>query len=388
MRSSTRHSVSQQGFGLVELMVGMVIGLIVTAVIYQVISNFEGVKRSTTSAAGAQVDAAFALSAIDRAVRAAGWGMPNADTHGCGVFQTYHDDGTTQGAVPGFPQTPVRIVDGGDEPGASDTITVLWGSSVRANVPNRLLPAKVILDSLDPAEVELHPQSGVALSGVGGFGWLADWNSVDNVTVCTLVRITASSQNPALLTSVVLSHAPAEGSAAAPNYNATRTWMIEADWYRAFEENPRLYDLGALTQRTFSVVDGVLQSQDYFSSSETTQLVSNVVALKAWYGISDDGEQPVAAWVRATAGAGGNWANPPLDDFKRIKAVRLAVVVRSPLKERADPEGACAVTTAAPVAWPGGPVIDLGNDPEWQCYRYRVFETVVPLRNVLWANLT
>lgn len=387
MRSPRRHRASQQGFGLVELMVGMVIGLIVTAVIYQVISNFEGVKRSTTSAAGAQVDAAFALSAIDRAVRAAGWGMPQADKHNCDVFQTYHDDGTTQGAVPGFPRTPVRIVDGGDAAGASDTITVLWGSSVRANVPNRLLPARVVLDSLDPAEVELHPQSGVALSGVGGFAWLADWNSVDNITVCTLVRITASVQNPALLTSVVLSHAPADGSAAVPNYNATTAWMTGAGWYRVFDENPRLYDLGALTQRSFSVVDGVLQSQDYFSSSATSQLVSNVVALKAWYGVSDLGEQPVTAWVRATDGAGGNWADPTSEDLERIKAVRLAVVVRSPLKERADPGGACAVTTAAPVAWPGGPAIDLSDDPDWRCYRYRVFETVVPLRNVLWANL-
>lgn len=380
-------SGSQQGFGLVELMVGMVVGLIVTGVIYQVLSNFEGVKRSTTSTAGAQVDAAFALSAIDRAVRAAGWGLPSADVHRCGVFQTFHDDGTSQGPVPGFPQTPVRIVDGGNAAGASDTITVLWGSSVRANVPDPLLQ-NVRLDSLDPAEVDLQPRSAVALSGVGGFAWLVDENVADNVTVCTLVRITASVQNPSLLTSVVLSHAPAEGAAAMPNYNATTAWMTQEGWYRVFDENPRLHDLGALTQRIFSVVGGVLQSQDFFSSSETTQLVSNVVALKAWYGVSDAGEQPVTAWVRATDGPSGNWANPSFFDFKRIKAVRLAVVVRSPLKERPAAGGACTVTTAAPVTWPGGPAVDLSNDPDWQCYRYRVFETVVPLRNVLWANLT
>lgn len=379
--------VRQQGFGLVELMVGMLVGLIVTAIIYQVISNFEGVKRSTTGAAGAQVDAVFGLSAIDRAVRAAGWGMPNADVHRCDVFQTYHDDGTAHGPVPGFPRTPVRIIDGGDAAGASDTITVLWGSSVRSNVSNPLRE-EVEIDSADATKVQLQPRSAAALSGVGGFVWLADENVDDNVTVCTLLRITASETNPAQPSTVILSHVPAEGTAAMPNYNATAAWMSEADWYTVFDENPRLYDLGAFTQRIFRVDDGALQSQDYFSSSEASMLVSNVVALKAWYGVSDTGEQPVTAWVRATDGAAGNWADPTRVDFKRIKAIRLAIVVRSPLKERANEGGACTVTTAAPVTWPGGPTIDLSNDPDWQCHRYRVFETVVPLRNVLWANLT
>ena len=62
--------------------------------------------------------------------------------------------------------------------------------------------------------------------------------------------------------------------------------------------------------------------------------------------------------------------------------------MRSPLREKADPAtGSCSISNAAPVTWPGGPAIDLSNDPDWRCYRYRSFETMVPLRNVLWANL-
>ena len=26
------------------------------------------------------------------------------------------------------------------------------------------------------------------------------------------------------------------------------------------------------------------------------------------------------------------------------------------------------------------------NDPDWQHYRYRVLETIIPLRNVIWAR--
>lgn len=380
MRASA-HAL-QRGFGLVELMVGMVIGLVVTAVIYQVLSTFEGVKRSTTSAAGAQIDAAFSLSAIERDVRAAGWGMPSADIIRCNAFQTYHDDGTAFGPVPGFPQTPVRIVDGGNAAGASDSITMLWASSVRANVANILLQNVQANPPATPT-AELQPTSGVALSGVGGFAWLTDDSGV-----CMLVRITGSVPNPTAPTTVLLTHAPATGTAAMPNYNATGAYMAGQAWTTSFNMNPRLYDLGALTQRTYSVVNGTLQSQDFFSASGSTELATDVVALKAQYGVSDAGAQNVIAWVSATNGAAGNWAAPTLLDFKRIKAIRLAVVVRSPLRERPGAGGVCTVTTVPPATWPGGPAVDLSNDPDWQCYRYRVFETVVPLRNVLWANLT
>ena len=39
---------NQAGFSLVELMVGLVIGLMATLVIMQVFSTFEGQKRTTT----------------------------------------------------------------------------------------------------------------------------------------------------------------------------------------------------------------------------------------------------------------------------------------------------------------------------------------------------
>lgn len=372
----------QRGFGLVELMVGMVIGLLVTVIIYQVLSTFEGVRRTTTSSAGAQVNGAFSLAAIERDIRAAGWGLPSADVIRCNVYQTYHDNGTTFGPVPGFPQTPVRIVDGGNGPGASDTITVLWGSSLRANVRN-VLVQNVQTNPPGTSVDELQATTDVGVSSTGGFVWLTD-----DLGTCTLVRVTGSSPSATPPASVILTHTPAAGTTSMPNYNATAAWMSGQGWQTAFNTNPRIYDVGALTQRVFSVTNDTLQSQDYFSSSALTELSSNVVALKAQYGISAAGAQNVIAWVSATNGAGGTWATPALADFKRIKAIRVAVVVRSPLKERPAAGGACAITTTAPSTWPGGPAIDLSNDADWQCYRYRVFQTVVPLRNVLWANLS
>jgi type IV pilus assembly protein PilW len=46
----------------------------------------------------------------------------------------------------------------------------------------------------------------------------------------------------------------------------------------------------------------------------------------------------------------------------------------------------CDATTAAPT-WTGGsfPAVDIATvTSQDRCYRYRVFETTVPLRNMIW----
>jgi type IV pilus assembly protein PilW len=48
------HRTRQHGFSLIEIMVGVVIGLIAVLVIYQVFAAAEGIKRNTTSAGDAQ----------------------------------------------------------------------------------------------------------------------------------------------------------------------------------------------------------------------------------------------------------------------------------------------------------------------------------------------
>lgn len=379
MSSPQQHARRERGFSLVEILVAMAVGFVVTIIIYQVISTYEGIKRTTTSGADTQQNGIFSLSMLERDIRAAGWGMPTAAVMPCTTYFTYYSTGAASSSVPNFPSTPVRITDGGTAAGASDSITMLWGSSVRSNVRNALLQ-NVTANPPGTSVANLQPATKVALSSVGGFVWLTD-----DAGNCALTRITASVANPASPDSVILSHDVATGTATQPSYNPPAAYMTANGWPVTYTANPRIYDLGAFTQRTYSVVNGSLVSQDFFSSVTQVQLANNVVSLKAYYGISDVGSQVVNNWVSAT----GSWATPTAEDFKRIKALRVAVVVRSPLKERL-PSGqtVCAITTTAPESWPGGPTIDLSNDTDWRCYRYRTFETVVPLRNVLWANLS
>ena len=103
--------------------------------------------------------------------------------------------------------------------------------------------------------------------------------------------------------------------------------------------------------------------------------------LKAQYGkdTNDDGQVDSFDSTQPTTSA--EWA--------QIVAVRVAVVARSSLMEKPNATtGLCDTTTAASVnmpTWSGG-TFDLSANADWQCYRYKTFETTVPLRNMIWKQ--
>jgi type IV pilus assembly protein PilW len=82
-------------------------------------------------------------------------------------------------------------------------------------------------------------------------------------------------------------------------------------------------------------------------------------------------------------------------DLARISAIRIALVARNiqhgPVVTSAAPLWAgstvVAATTANPIANPTAVPIDLSNNPDWAHYRYKVFQTIVPLKNMIWMGL-
>lgn len=76
---SFRSGNRQAGFSLVDVMVGMVLGLIGTIIIFQVFEASERVKRTTTSGGDAQQNGVAALFALERGVRQAGYGINSSD---------------------------------------------------------------------------------------------------------------------------------------------------------------------------------------------------------------------------------------------------------------------------------------------------------------------
>jgi type IV pilus assembly protein PilW len=115
-------------------------------------------------------------------------------------------------------------------------------------------------------------------------------------------------------------------------------------------------------------------------------VAENIASLRAQYGQDTSGppmDGTVDTYTQTTPVNACQWARTP--------AIRLALVARSAQFEKEN------VTLAAP-QWSGSTsptpvVIGVPTNPDgtpdalWQRYRYRVFETVVPIRNVAWMGV-
>jgi type IV pilus assembly protein PilW len=169
-----------------------------------------------------------------------------------------------------------------------------------------------------------------------------------------------------------------------------------------------LYNMGREPKViAYAVRNGSLTSCDFMVSdcrvntaANWTAVAGNIVSLRAQYGrdtaagamdgyidVWDQSTPPIAPMSAACG-----WA--------RTAAVRFALVARSSQYEtQIDPatgQRVCETVTAQAPLWSGSTganasPIDLSasettSSTAWQCYRYKTFETVAPVRNIVWMG--
>ena len=360
-------SHTQAGFTLVEIMVGLVIGMLVSIVIVQVLSTFDAQKNTTTGTADAQTNGSIALFSMGRDIQQAGFALlPVTDSPLECTTITFGGTGITS-------ISPITIVNGvaAANLSASDSITILYGTSPSGGIPTRITAAPVIND------VPVQTNFGCASQDV---------SLIINGSTCAISRVSA----------------------------LTGTTTVTLDNTTAAISGANLACLGAWNTVTYAINNGNLERNGQASMSE-------IVNLQAQYGLSAAGlpgsdpnfnqvtqwvnAKNLADWVVAVDGAstgvdwGSNMTLPAAYASRnRIKAIRMAVVARSPKMEPTAVTTACnSLTAPQPTglcAWAGSdsspaPAIDLSaGDPNWLRYRYRVFDTIIPLRNVIWSKDT
>ena len=345
----------QTGFTLVELMVGMAIGLILVLVITQVMGVFEAKNRATMGNADAQTNGSIALYTIGRDLQMAGYSlMPETSSPLECAAPTINVAGIT-----GI--SPLFITNGVASTGvsASDAITIRYGNSMKGGVITPITAAPIITTA--PA--------GHATVGNSMGCKVNDVAMIINGPTCALTTVTGpadiATNAPAITTTITLQNTT--GAISGANIACLGTW----------------------NEITYSVSNGNLLRNG-------VPILSGIVNLQAQYGVSTvPTSNQVSQWVDAT---GATWTAPDMTNRNRIKAIRLAIVARN---EKMDPRtvtSSCSSTTSASptglCAWEGtagspAPEIDLSpGDANWQRYRYRVFETVIPLRNVIWSRET
>lgn len=118
--------------------------------------------------------------------------------------------------------------------------------------------------------------------------------------------------------------------------------------------------------------------------SDVNGVISDGIALlKAEYGTDANGNGIIDA---------NEWTQAQPANVLAVYAVRIAVVARSAQPEKPSVAGGACDTTTAPPTWIDSATVPLnlsGNmglaaGDDWKCYRYKTFETTVPLRNVIW----
>jgi type IV pilus assembly protein PilW len=342
-----------RGIGLVDLMVGLAIGLIAMLIIIKVAVLFESRRRSSAGIADAQLNAASATLIIARELRIAGQGLGPADALGCGIVH----DLSTLGALS---LQPVQIIDGAN--GGPDRLRILASAIPQIISSASLIAAHAASDSAMMLDITLGiaPEHRLLLYEPG--------------KSCALFKATSV---PLGGYRVVHQLSSASGL---PDHMA----------------GARVINLGSLHHLEFSIdANGYLQVNRYLSDANVWQssaLASGVVSLQAQYGFDTQSgarsSTKVTRWSDTMLDADGNGTTGDNSDLRRLIAVRVALVVRS--AERSD-QGCKA---SAP-QWMAGSAssgklaltdISLNHVNDWRCYRYRILQTEVPLRNLLWTD--
>lgn len=378
MRSNlaAKRSTAQRGLSLIEILVGVAIGIVGVLAIFQTLAVWNRHMLTTTAGGDAQVSGALALFDLERDLKQSGHGFGNAPAPvmGCAV-QAFDSTG---GRAFNFNLAPIDIVVGAL--GAPDKINVLYGSS------SFFVEGQSFLFST-PTSKTLVRRGGFKM---GDLVVVADaGGAAPGSANCSLAEITADT-NPDLAT-VDHGNAPYVSfyGGGGPRFNPPGGLAF---LYAA----GNLYNLGPTPQMiTWQIANNRgLQRGEAIFNPVPLDVADGVINLKAQFGVDANINTTIepGEWVAALP-LGTNWT--------QVLAIRVAILVRSRQFEKSNDAGSgapIAVTAAAPIYF-GGPFVMTNvdgtadafggapntQDPNnWRFYRYRVYERVIPLRNMLW----
>lgn len=371
---------TQRGMSLVELMVGLLVGLIIALAITSSVGAISKQFRITGAGAAAGESAQVALGLIDRDIRMAGAELFGSSIGALcpGGINMYRNGAVIFDGEPlGSALPSVRIIDGGDA--APDAIELLLSDPA---APGSRATG-VVKEALPPNSSVLKMTESRNQLAVGDLVLVVHPPTNPPPLICTLIQITN-------LTGTCNDKAMGCNL----NYNAGQSEYNPPNPVNTYSK-PQSYGAGSLVIPAGSLLPPVItrytvqcnallrhDAANLPDCDGTAHLdnaiAGDVVMLKAQYGIATNATPPSDA-----IGSWKNAADTTADELARVKAIRVAIVARS---RQADTD---VVTAAAPEVFGDDLTLDLSATSvpagkTWQNFRYRVFETVTPVRNSVW----
>ncbi len=371
---------SMLGMSLVEILAAMLIGLIGMTVIMQVFALSENRKRTTGGTSDAQITGNIAMFTLERELRTAGYGMITSDSNMLGCTTVAYDS-TRSTPDFNFTMAPILINDGAA--GAPDQLTIVYGNAPQS------IDGSQFATGANP--VDTFPLGNAAGFRLGTVAVASDPGAGVNCAMVEVTGFTAGADNN-------VEHNAGATYTYTNNFGfpvtvtATRNKPGGVNVGGAFTNGALLFAMGrAPTAVTYLVNNSRLEARTlipYNAAQDAdgddlseAEVADGVVQFQAQYGKDTNADRIVDTWDETTPATAVDWLE--------VQAMRFAVLVRSSQFERAP------VTTVAP-AWYGGAYVmtDLDGTPDsnpgdandWRHYRYRNYQTVVPLRNMIWST--
>lgn len=382
-----RLSAPHRGFSLIELMVALAIGLVLTLAISTMVAKQESIRRGVTSGSDITSNTAYAAFMLERELRNAGAGFSQAvaANYGC-TLNVSLSNAQLLPATAAFPApfTTVPqnyvlaplIIHAGAGTNGSDVIALAAGNS---GLSESALPVSPL--STSAGQLRLSNTLGMR----GGDLVLLSQQAVG----CMVQQVSSGFTG---------------GSAQTLTFSGTYAAnTIGAITLGGFSNgNAFVSVLGNVTgnQPRFTLFginsNAALVSYDLLnvSSANVQTLAEGVVDMRVLYGVDASGtaptqaQRPVTQWIAPTAtgftaAALTAGTAPALNNLQAILAVRVGLILRSELAEKTD------VTPSTLTMFS-----DLGSTLAYTYtvptgttnQRYRVVEFTVPLRNVRFSR--
>lgn len=403
MKPSQKTPRRNAGFSLVEVMVAVVIGMIGTLIMFQVFATSEAQKRTTVSGGDSQQNGAIALYTIEQDVRNGAAGERALIAQAQPLYIWNEDLSAVQPTVYFLPTLIT--------PGAgSDAIEVNYSTNQGLTVP---IP---LLNSWSSTASPINTMPLITVAGI---------ENGDQLAICP--NLTAQPNSVCIMGEVA---GVAAGNAI--TFSAPPTTYVDNDGQvRSVKNNPSngfssqlspaveaglslpgtfsadgtangavAYNLGRFVTRIYDVQNNQLRLTD---NGTTTEFADGVVSLRAQYGLDTNADNSVDVWVDPR----GVQPLPPASftpdhpsfligtrqqiatSWAMVKAIRVAVVTRSGNFEKdiVEPNPTIPLwtnPTGNPVPGPSF-TVPAGDA---QHYRYKAFESIVPVRNMILRPLT
>ncbi len=402
---------TQRGFTLIELMIGIVLTLLATFIIFKTFEVSEARKRASTGAADAQQTGTLMTYGMSRIVRQAGAGLVTTQNlFGCDLKVTRNNaalwPGTTL-AAPFDVVTNLRLAPVSVYPGAGSAADVLvtmgsageGGGDVFFSENAISNYAGSVATVTTPAYQFKTNNSGglrkndlvlikkiTAVDSRGGDCFISQVHPGASETY-----ITSNAAGAIVAEKEIPLSAPSIGTVVAPNFGRSLADLSALDGDATLVglgNRPVFYGFGVNSS-------GQLVQSDLLGirATDAFPVAENVYTMKILFGTKNPTTNTLDSWVRP--GAAG-WSNADLSPIAvtqasqnltdQIVALRIAVVARTSEVVGGEELGPAAITLFNDE--PTANQISLSFTDAERRYRYQVYDVVVPIRNARYIKRT